>query len=107
MFTSKFLQCKDCGQEFEFTPGEQQFYAEKGFTNEPSRCPSCRRERKNSRNRELGGGYAGQGYRQQSRPMYETTCDGCGQVARVPFQPDGSKPVYCSECYRASRRYAQ
>ena len=37
VYKQKFLQCKDCGQEFEFTPGEQQFYAEKGFTNEPSR----------------------------------------------------------------------
>ncbi|MDD4169001.1 MAG: zinc-ribbon domain containing protein [Desulfotomaculaceae bacterium] len=103
MFTSKVLQCKDCGQEFEFTAGEQEFFAEKGFTNEPSRCPSCRALRKNNReydqNRWSGN--------RQNRQMYEVTCDGCGQIARVPFQPDGSRPVYCSDCFRNNRRYAQ
>ena len=46
----KTLQCKDCGADFIFTEGEQAFYAEKGFTNEPVRCPDCRRARKNMRN---------------------------------------------------------
>lgn len=46
----KTLVCKDCGAEFTFTAGEQQFYAEKGFTNEPQRCPACRKARKQQRN---------------------------------------------------------
>ena len=46
----KTLVCKDCGAEFIFTVGEQQFYAEKGFTNEPQRCPECRKSRKQQRN---------------------------------------------------------
>ena len=46
----KTLVCKDCGAEFVFTVGEQQFYAEKGFTNEPQRCPNCRKARKQQRN---------------------------------------------------------
>ncbi len=46
----KTLVCKDCGTEFVFTAGEQQFYAEKGFTNEPQRCPECRKARKQQRN---------------------------------------------------------
>ena len=46
----KTLVCKDCGAEFVFTEGEQQFYSEKGFTNEPQRCPNCRRARKQQRN---------------------------------------------------------
>ena len=106
MFTGKTLICKDCGREFEFTAGEQEFFAEKGFTNEPTRCPACRAARKNSRGREQGrftGG--GQGNR-QNRQMFEATCDDCGQIARVPFQPDGTKPVYCSDCFRNYRRYA-
>jgi DNA-directed RNA polymerase subunit RPC12/RpoP len=44
------LTCKDCGAEFTFTAGEQEFYAEKGFTNQPVRCPACRRARKQQRN---------------------------------------------------------
>lgn len=46
----KTLVCKDCGAEFVFTVGEQQFYAEKGFTNEPQRCSDCRKARKQQRN---------------------------------------------------------
>lgn len=48
--SDKTLKCKDCGNEFVFTAGEQEFYQQKGFTNEPSRCPSCRKARKAQRN---------------------------------------------------------
>ena len=52
----KQLLCKDCGKEFTFTAGEQEFYKEKGFENDPVRCPECRRQRKNNRsNRNFGG----------------------------------------------------
>lgn len=44
------LTCKDCAAEFTFTAGEQQFYAEKGFENQPVRCADCRRARKQQRN---------------------------------------------------------
>lgn len=47
--TDKNLTCSDCGAEFVFTAGEQEFYAEKGFTNEPKRCPDCRRAKKQQR----------------------------------------------------------
>ena len=46
----KTIVCKDCGKEYVFTEGEQAFYAEKGFTNEPVRCPECRKARKAQRN---------------------------------------------------------
>lgn len=46
----KTIVCKDCGKEFVFTEGEQAFYAEKGFTNDPVRCPECRKARKAARN---------------------------------------------------------
>ena len=47
MYTDKTLTCRDCGAEFTFSASEQQFFAEKGFTNEPSRCASCRSARRN------------------------------------------------------------
>ena len=47
--TDKTLKCKDCGKDFVFTAGEQEFYKEKGFTNEPVRCPECRKARKAER----------------------------------------------------------
>ena len=46
----KTLVCKDCGSAFVFTKGEQEFFKEKGFENEPVRCPNCRKARKNQRN---------------------------------------------------------
>jgi N-acetylglutamate synthase-like GNAT family acetyltransferase len=46
----KTLTCKDCGAEFVFTVREQEFYAEKGFTNEPTRCAECRAKKKAERN---------------------------------------------------------
>jgi len=49
MYTDKTLVCKDCGAEFTFTSGEQEFYASKGFDKEPTRCKDCRNARKNSR----------------------------------------------------------
>lgn len=94
MFQDKELTCRDCGNEFIFSASEQQFYEEKGFNNEPGRCPDCRAARKAANNR--GGGYS-----RQARKMYTTTCSECGNEAEVPFQPSGDRPVYCRDCFRA------
>lgn len=55
MYTDRSIACADCGQEFTFTAGEQEFYAQRGFTESPKRCPSCRQIRKAQRNRGDGG----------------------------------------------------
>lgn len=88
MYNDKTLVCKDCGQEFIFTAGEQEFYAEKGFTNEPQRCKNCRGARK-------GGGRSS-----APRQMYDAVCSECGKACKVPFEPHGDRPVYCSDCFR-------
>lgn len=93
-YADRTLVCADCGTEFAFTAGEQEFHASKGFTHEPRRCPSCRSARRGQRTGESGG-YGGR------REMYTAVCSSCGQEARVPFQPRGDKPVYCSDCYRS------
>ena len=94
MFEDKTLVCRDCGKEFVFTAGEQAFYAEKGFQNEPTRCKSCRDARKASRATNNG----------EAREMYETVCAKCGRPTRVPFIPKNDRPIYCSECFAAHRR---
>lgn len=96
-FKDKVLVCKDCGAEFTFTAGEQAFYAEKGFQNEPSRCKACRDARKRSRD---NGGYASS---RETREMYTATCAACGRVAEVPFRPHDDRPVYCRDCYQRMR----
>lgn len=98
MYTDKNLSCKDCGREFIFSASEQEFFAEKGFTNEPVRCPECRSARKAQVRSNRGGHGRG------SRQMFSTTCASCGKTAMVPFQPTGDKPVYCQDCFQQRRR---
>jgi CxxC-x17-CxxC domain-containing protein len=105
--TDKTLTCADCGREFAFTASEQQFFADRGFS-EPRRCPSCRAARKAS-NGGFGGSQAGSdrgtgGYQRQDREMFSATCSSCGREAQVPFRPSGTKPVYCSDCFQSHRR---
>jgi len=98
------LQCRDCGREFQFTVGEQEFYASRGLTNQPSRCPECRAARKSAGGGSYsgsGGGGGGYGRDRGARQMYDTVCSNCGQETQVPFQPRGDKPVYCSDCFRS------
>jgi CxxC-x17-CxxC domain-containing protein len=127
LYSDKNLTCADCGQEFVFTASEQDFYAQRGFT-EPRRCASCRASRKAARNSEgggsssygsygAGGGYSagggggggyggggGGGYRDRGpREMFAATCSNCGREAQVPFRPTSGKPVYCSDCFRSMR----
>jgi CxxC-x17-CxxC domain-containing protein len=97
-YTEKSLTCVECGAEFTFSAEDQEYYASRGFQNEPKRCPSCRQARKASRQggRE-GGGY--RGYGGGERQMYPAVCADCGQQTEVPFQPRGDRPVYCRDCF--------
>ena len=81
------------GATFTFTAGEQEFHASKGFTNEPKRCPTCRRARRG----EPGGGH------RPSRATYSAVCASCGREAQLPFEPRGDRPVYCRECFERNR----
>ena len=89
-FQDKTITCKDCGKDFTFTASEQEFFAEKGFTNEPQRCKPCRDARKNA---------GGRGQRE----MYDAVCASCGASCKVPFQPRDDRPVYCRDCFSKNR----
>ena len=95
-FQDKSIQCSDCGTTFTFSADEQEFFASKGYTNEPKRCPSCRQARKSERY----GSSSSYGPRRQ---MFPAKCAECGKDTEVPFEPRGDKPVYCSDCYRKVR----
>jgi CxxC-x17-CxxC domain-containing protein len=122
LFQDKTLTCRDCGREFVFTSGEQQFYQTRGLMNEPGRCPECRRARKSGGGGGGGygadaggggyggggggyggGGYGGGGGQRQRREMFPAVCSSCGKDTQVPFQPRGDKPVYCSDCFESVR----
>ena len=96
-YVDKTLECVECGASFTFDASEQEFYANKGFTNEPKRCPTCRQARK----QRSSGGYGGYG---RTREMHTATCASCGKDAQVPFQPREGRPVYCSDCYAKVRQ---
>jgi CxxC-x17-CxxC domain-containing protein len=101
-FADKVLTCRDCGTNFAFTAGEQEFYSLKGLTNEPGRCPDCRAARRSQRD----GGYGGGSYGYSDRPrreMHPAVCAQCGQETQVPFLPRGDRPVYCSSCFEQVR----
>lgn len=98
----KTLTCRDCGKSFTFTVGEQQFYQERGFQNEPSRCPECRNARRSTQgsgNRMGGSNGRSFGQGGGERRMYPAVCSACGKETEVPFQPRGDRPVYCSDCF--------
>ena len=87
MYEDEKLTCDDCGCEFVFTAGEQEFYAERGLTNKPKRCNECRRSRKQIRKKKL----------------YDTTCSKCGVQTKVPFKPIEGKDVFCRDCYQKEK----
>lgn len=123
------MTCRDCGNAFTFTAGEQAFYTERGFT-EPQRCPTCRAAKKAQRNGGDSGGYSsggggyssgggysggggyssggggGGGYSSAPRQMFAAVCSGCGKETEVPFQPRNDRPVYCRDCFQERRTSA-
>ncbi len=91
-FVDKTLKCRECGNDFVFTAGEQEFYQQKGLMNQPGRCSSCRAAR-----RQASGGV---GNRERApREMHTVTCAECNSETQVPFLPKNDRPVYCSSCY--------
>ena len=97
MFEDKTLKCRECGNDFVFTAGEQEFYQQKGLLNQPGRCPSCRAAR-----RTMSSGTGGRSERAQ-REMHTVICAECGVETQVPFLPKNDRPVYCSTCYDKQR----
>ena len=89
-FQDRSLECFDCGATFTFSADEQEFFASKGFTNDPKRCPTCRQARKTN-----SGGYGSR----PPREMHAVVCAQCGKDTEVPFLPRGDRPVYCSDCF--------
>jgi len=95
-YVDKELKCQDCGTPFSFTAGEQERFAQLGFTNEPKRCKTCRAARKRSADHVSSGGVTRP---VGDREFFTTKCAACGGEARVPFKPRGDRPVYCSGCF--------
>jgi CxxC-x17-CxxC domain-containing protein len=96
-FQDKLLNCVDCGAEFVWTAGEQHFFADKNFKNEPKRCKGCKAKR--------AARPAGNGGGPRERVETTTNCSSCGKETTVPFRPTQGRPVFCRECYQ-QRKFA-
>ena len=88
-FVDRVLKCVDCGSDFVFTAGEQLFFHDKQFKNDPKRCKGCKQKRSRS----------GGSVRSETR----TVCSVCGQETTVPFKPTQGRPVLCRECFQGKR----
>jgi CxxC-x17-CxxC domain-containing protein len=98
-FQDKILKCVDCGADFVFTAGEQLFFHDKQFKNEPKRCKACKGKRAQGNSASGGGG----GY---AKVETRTTCSNCGKDTTVPFKPTQGRPVFCRECFQQKRASA-
>jgi CxxC-x17-CxxC domain-containing protein len=97
-FVDKSIKCSDCGADFTFSTSEQEFFAEKGYANDPTRCRLCRASQMvHSLVPSTRSGY-GQPW-QPKRQMFAAVCAGCGQAAEILFEPRDGRPVYCRDCY--------
>ena len=100
VFQDRDLACAQCGEDFNFSSDDQRYHMEKGYT-DPKRCPNCRQQRRSNWGGGGGGGYGGGGG--GTRQMYPVVCAECGNNTEVPFQPTGTRPVYCNDCFQKRR----
>jgi CxxC-x17-CxxC domain-containing protein len=98
-FQDRILKCIDCNADFVFTAGEQLFFHDKQFKNEPKRCKACKAKRISV----LGAAPSGTGF---SKVETRTTCSHCGKETTVPFKPTQGRPVFCRECFQSRRQVA-
>jgi CxxC-x17-CxxC domain-containing protein len=98
-FVDRLLMCADCGGEFIFTAGEQLFFFDKQFKNDPKRCKPCKSKRGGT-GAGAGSGPAAAGI---SRTETRTACSECRVETTVPFKPTQGRPVLCRQCFQAKR----
>jgi CxxC-x17-CxxC domain-containing protein len=99
-FVDRFLKCSDCGEQFVFTAGEQLFFHDKQFKNDPKRCKLCKAKRAG-----LGRSASPNGPTALplSRTETRTECSACGIETTVPFKPTQGRPVLCRSCFQLKR----
>jgi CxxC-x17-CxxC domain-containing protein len=102
-FQDKVLSCIDCGSSFIFTAGEQLFFHDKQFKNEPKRCKMCKSKRVAVLTTVQAQATQARHY---SRVETRAICSQCGKETTVPFRPTQGRPVLCRECFTQKRAVA-
>lgn len=98
-FQDRNLRCIDCGEDFNWTAGEQIFFHDKGLMNEPKRCKPC----KQAKNERLAAIATAQASGVRQRVEVSINCAQCAQLTTVPFYPSQGRPVLCRSCFLAGR----
>ncbi len=98
-YQDQTLTCRDCSKGFVFTARDQQFWAEKGFTNPPTRCRDCRNLRKQNKDQGVKSTSQASG---DPKTLYKIVCKKCGKVGEMAIEPRKSEDVLCSECFFGS-----
>ncbi len=99
-FVDRFLKCSDCGKDFVFTAGEQIFFFDKQFKNDPKRCKLCQARRAGLGKPGKTGALTKLPF---SRTETRTECSACGIETTVPFKPTQGRPVLCRSCFQLNR----
>ncbi|MBA3914313.1 MAG: zinc-ribbon domain containing protein [Acidobacteriales bacterium] len=100
-FQDKMLKCIDCGSDFVFTAGEQLFFHDKQFRNEPKRCKPCKAKRI-----AVIGGTGSPATGGNGKVETRAVCSQCNKETTVPFRPTQGRPVFCRECFTQQKRVA-
>lgn len=93
-YQDQTLTCRDCGASFVFTARDQAFFAEKGFTNPPTRCRDCRQKKKEAAARQTALG--------EPKTLYKISCKNCGKVGEMAIEPRKPDDILCAECFLAA-----
>ena len=101
-FVDRILKCSDCGNDFIFTAGEQLFFFDRQFKNDPKRCKLCKAKRAGF-GRSAEGAPAAVAALPLSRTETRTRCSECGVETTVPFKPTQGRPVFCRSCFQLKR----
>ncbi len=101
-FVDRLLTCSDCRAEFIFTAGEQVFFLDKQFKNDPKRCKSCKSRRSGLSSAAATG--ANPGTPGLARTETRTECSECRIETTVPFKPTQGRPVLCRQCFQMRNR---
>jgi CxxC-x17-CxxC domain-containing protein len=97
-FNDRVLTCVDCHGQFIFTAGEQIFFLDKQFKNDPKRCKPCKAKRA-----ALGARPGGGPGTNIARTETRTECSECHIETTVPFKPTQGRPVLCRQCFQGKR----
>ena len=98
-FVDRVLTCADCEEQFIFTAGEQIFFFDKQFKNDPKRCKPCKGKRAAGQMRAAGAPLSPGLSRTETR----THCSECAIETTVPFKPTQGRPVLCRQCFQMKR----